>query len=154
MQVVNGPSRRLLSKWKLLCNLGRECQYLSTCKRAKVGCIIFPWDASAVLSFGYNGPASGLDNDSCIAEAGRCGCAHAEANAMIKALPHDGPIVVFSTMTPCASCAPLLVNWAARRVALFIYDEVYMGPGTESSHGLKIIRLAGIECVQARDVLC
>lgn len=114
---------------------------------------MFPYDASSVLAIGYNGPPRGSPNDCCTGEAGVCGCAHAEANAMVKCLPHPGPIIVFCTMTPCVSCAPLLVNWACGRVPLWIYDEVYTGPQA-SSLGMKILSRANIEVVQARDVGC
>ena len=57
---------------------------LSTCKRKKCACIICDRDFMRVYSIGYNGPPSGIDNDSCTDEPKQCGCVHAEANALIK----------------------------------------------------------------------
>ena len=82
----------------------------SLCKRNKVGAVIVSPDMRQVLSFGYNGPAKGLPNDVCSAEEGKCGCIHAEMNAIALV---DGTIkdkVLFTTVFPCRMCAQLIVQ--------------------------------------------
>lgn len=62
-----------------------------------------------MLSVGYNGPAAGLDNDSCTNEVGNCGCAHAEINALVK-LRSNTPAILYSTVQPCFNCANAIIN--------------------------------------------
>lgn len=82
----------------------------SPCNRAAVGCVLTTLDLQ-VISYGYNGPASGLANE-CMRpnEPGNCGCVHAEQNAIAKAGSPEVPKVAFITMPPCERCASLLVN--------------------------------------------
>lgn len=88
---------------------------LSCCKRAQVGAVVFPFDCSAVYALGYNGPARGRDNDSCTEEEGRCGCAHAEANAIATLDPSrvKRPTFMYCTHTPCVACANAILNCGA-----------------------------------------
>lgn len=81
----------------------------STCRRLQVGCVIVTPDFRQVLSVGYNGNAHGLPNDCDSPEPGRCGCLHAEENAIIKCEP-DRPKVVLCTHLPCVMCAKRLVQ--------------------------------------------
>lgn len=84
----------------------------SPCARAAVGCVLTTLDLQ-VLSYGYNGVAAGLPN-TCLRHGAdaqsRCGCVHAESNAIAKAGRPEVPKVAFITMPPCESCASLLVN--------------------------------------------
>lgn len=118
---------RYAKKVRAFCDFGyRLGQELSCCKRASCGAIIFPTDCSTVTSVGYNGPASGLLNDSCggLEAKGRCGCAHAEANAIAKASWRLGePCILYTTMSPCAYCAPLILN--VPNVVGVIFDKPY-----------------------------
>ena len=56
----------------------------STCKRLQVGCVIASEDYRKILAMGYNGNASGLPNECDSEEVGKCGCLHAEENAVIN----------------------------------------------------------------------
>lgn len=87
----------------------------STCSRLQVGCIITNLDTlnpgyshTRILAMGYNGMEAGGKNECDSSEPGKCGCIHAEQNALIKAEP--GPKAAFVTTSPCMMCARLLVN--------------------------------------------
>jgi len=88
----------------------------STCDRLRVGCIITSSDFQRIYSYGYNGNAKGFDNRCDSAEPGRCGCIHAEANALIKCSIMDQQKVIFLTQSPCKMCAKMIVNSGASRV--------------------------------------
>lgn len=85
---------------------------LSTCKAQSCATIVFTPSFSEVLAIGYNGPSRGKENDSCThptktQELARCGCVHAEANAVAK-LRSQG--IMFTTNMPCPHCAGLIAN--------------------------------------------
>lgn len=83
---------------------------LSTCTRpnSQFGCVIVSNDNRRILGFGYNGNYSGGPN-SCNGEQGRCGCVHAEMNALAKAQLEPNS-KIFCTASPCPMCAKLIVN--------------------------------------------
>lgn len=77
----------------------------STCRRLKVGAVITSPNWRSVYSVGYNGNASGLPNDCDSEEPGKCGCIHAESNAVINCdVPRGMTKVVFTTHLPCTNC--------------------------------------------------
>jgi len=83
----------------------------STCARLQVGCVITSDDFRKVLAVGYNGGASGLENECASREPGQCGHLHAEENAAIGCdAPRTAPKIVFVTNSPCAMCAKRLIN--------------------------------------------
>lgn len=83
----------------------------STCRRMQVGTVITSADFRKVISIGYNGNASGLPNTCDSDEPGKCGCLHAEENAIINCdTPRDAPKLVFVTLQPCPMCAKRLIN--------------------------------------------
>jgi dCMP deaminase len=90
----------------------------STCERANaegirfgVGCAIVSTDFRRVFSVGYNGNASGLPNGCDSNEPGKCGCIHAETNAIVScSADRDEPKVVFCTTLPCVACAKLIIQ--------------------------------------------
>lgn len=83
----------------------------STCSRLKVGCVIAANDYRKILSWGYNGNATGLPNKCDRDEPGNCGCLHAEDNAVINCdAPRDIKKIVFVTHLPCITCAKRLIN--------------------------------------------
>lgn len=67
---------------------------------------------------------------------GDCGCIHAEANALIKAPFHQGPLVMYTTLSPCRDCAKLIINSAVTRV---FYSELYRDPA-----GILLLEQGGI----------
>jgi dCMP deaminase len=88
----------------------------STCERLRVGCIITSEDFQRVYSYGYNGNAKGFANQCDSNEPGKCGCIHAEMNALIKCSFMDKQKVIFITQSPCKICAKMIVNSGASRV--------------------------------------
>lgn len=89
--------------------LAKNLAQRSTCRRLWVGAVIATPDARRILSVGYNGNAHGLKNDCDSDEPGKCGCLHAEENAIIKA-PPDEPKVVICTHLPCVMCAKRIIQ--------------------------------------------
>lgn len=138
---------RYVKKIRALCSVGERLAELSTCKRLRIGAIIFPVDCSAIYSIGYNGPSRGLPNDSCTGETGHCGCVHAEANAVVK-FNNDvaKPSILYSTRLPCERCAALVLN--CTNIVGVIWKELYRD---DSGHkllltgGLNVVKLDNIE---------
>lgn len=135
---------------------------LSACRRNQCSAIIFPPDFSAVHAIGYNGPPSGLMNSSCTEEEGRCGCVHAEANALLKlnARPHslmvdhvDDVYVddvyyegfwMMSSTAPCYHCAGLIIN--SQVITQVIWRQPY-----RNDRGRDLLHKANIGEVQFDD---
>ncbi len=86
----------------------------STCSRMQVGCVITSIDYRKVIALGFNANAAGLPNccdTTGIEAAGKCGCLHAEENAVINCdVPRNTEKVVFCTHLPCVMCAKRLIN--------------------------------------------
>lgn len=114
---------RVNQKLEIFHKFAIEIATLSTCKRAQVGCIIFPIDFTEILAIGYNGPPSGMDNNSCKESEGKCGCIHAEANALLKIPKNTKEAIMFSTVSPCPHCAGLIINSGS--ITAVTYAERY-----------------------------
>jgi deoxycytidylate deaminase len=119
---------------------------LSTCRRRRIGAIIFPKDFTEVLAIGYNGPASGLDNGSCKDISHRCGCIHAEANAIVKLHTHQTDLVIYSTVAPCEHCAGLIIN--TKRISHCIYSMSY-----SDTEGIDKLKLVGIDTENVNKII-
>jgi dCMP deaminase len=114
----------------------------STCSRLNVGCVITSVDYRYVYGVGYNGNATGLYNGCDSKEPGKCGCLHAEENAVINCTaPRDAPKVVFTTNLPCPMCSKRLINMGG--VQLVYYHRDY-----RIRDGLQHLRTAGIKYEQ------
>lgn len=80
-------------------------------ERMRVGCAIVSADFRRVFSVGYNGNASGLPNRCDSSEPGKCGCIHAETNAIVSCVaPRGEEKVVLCTHLPCEACAKLIIQ--------------------------------------------
>jgi len=108
----------------------------STCERLRVGCIITSNDFQRVYSYGYNGNARGFANKCDSNEPGKCGCIHAEVNALIKCSIMDSQKVIFLTKSPCKMCAKMIVNSGA--------SCVYYFSNYRSDEGLDVLSLGNI----------
>lgn len=113
---------------------------LSTCKRAAVGCVIVNVELTEVFSIGYNGQPSGMPNGGCREVQGRCGCVHAEANALVK-LSDRRPAILITTTSPCEACAGLIANRGG------IIEVRYMCEYRDTKP-MRILQSAGIHIVQ------
>lgn len=115
----------------------------STCRRMAVGTVITTTDYRQVLAVGYNGNATGFDNDCDRSEPGNCGCLHSEENACINAdSPRSIEKVVFVTHLPCPMCAKRLVNLGSVVKVTYLHEY-------RSSAGRQSLEAAGIEVVRA-----
>jgi dCMP deaminase len=120
-------------------NIAKEISTLSHCQRAKVGAVIVK-DGN-IVSFGYNGTPSSMDNccengDATISEV-----IHAEMNAILKAAKSgysvDGA-TLYLTLSPCKECSKLILQSGIERV---LYLEEYRDiSGIEFLHNFISIR--------------
>lgn len=114
----------------------------STCKRLQVGAVIITTDFRKVLAIGYNGNASGLPNTCDSDEPGKCGCLHAEENAVINCdSPRYVEKIFFSTHLPCVMCAKRIINLG--NVKRVIFKDYY-----RIVDSVKILRASNIEVMK------
>ena len=119
---------------------------LSYCEKKKVGAVIAK--EGRILSTGYNGTVSGFDNqcetydfleDKLVTSPY---VIHAEQNALMfcakNGIPTDGT-TMYITLSPCATCAKLLVQAGIKRVVFLEYWK--------DLDGLDFLRLAGVDLV-------
>lgn len=114
---------------------------LSKCTDKHVAAIIIDKEATQVFSIGVNGgPKGGLD---CLCTlGGKYTCAHAEANALAKCKQDCRGATMICTMSPCVTCATLIVNAG---ISCVYYINKY-----KDDMGLQILQQAGIrvECIK------
>lgn len=137
---------RYTKKIKTFMMMGKLLASLSTCKRLQVAAIIFPTDCSSVYAIGYNGPSRGLLNDSCRNIEGKCGCVHAEVNAIAK-FNNDiaKPSLLYTTHTPCLPCAGLILN--CTNIRGVIWSGKY-----RDTEGVDLIISTGMDVVAEHDL--
>jgi deoxycytidylate deaminase len=142
----SNSDQRYAAKLRIMMNFAKELASLSTCKRAKVGCVVVPASLTEVLAIGYNGPPSGTSNDSCTNEVGVCGCVHAEANALVKLKTEHTGLMLVTTCSPCRGCAGLIVNSGAIRWVVYgeQYRDTSAGLVLENS-GVRPVTISQIE---------
>lgn len=92
----------------------------------KVGAVIVK--NGQILSQGWNGMPNGMDNNTRMADGTtRPEVIHAEANALMKLARNGGSAedaTVYTTFSPCYSCAGLLIQAGVQRVCYKnAYDE-------------------------------
>ncbi len=111
-----------LTKPDMFMQMAYVVRQRATCKRLQVGCVITDDGGQSVVAMGYNGNAAGLPNTCDSDEPGKCGCIHAEVNALIKSPYHNGDLTLYTTCSPCVACAKLILN---SRVTAVYYAEEY-----------------------------
>ena len=110
----------------------------STCSRLQVGTVITSTDFRNVLAIGYNGNATGFTNGCDRSTPGKCGCLHAEDNAVINcASPSYVDKFVFITHVSCEMCAKRLVNLGGVK-------RVYCQQDYSTNSGLTVFEKADI----------
>ena len=100
---------RFMRKLGLFLGLADNLADLSTCKRGGNACVILRPDFSEA-TFGYTGPPAGLPNEACLNVSKRCGCPHAEINAIMKLPGECNNYRMIVTSTPCLYCAGTIIN--------------------------------------------
>jgi dCMP deaminase len=135
-------------------NIAEQVKTRATCMSAKKGSIIV--NDKMIISSGYNGSPKGITHctsggcERCTdRHLGRiksgvyskpCICCHSEENAIVQAA-YNGTstagTTLYTTFTPCTSCAKMIINAGVRRVvAKKIYpDDV----------GTTLLKKAGVE---------
>lgn len=111
---------RIDAKHLYLMEIAKITASLSHCTRRQVGCVLSDL-SNEVFVVGFNGGAKGGLNHCRRSKPKRCGCVHAEMNAVAKA--PRGAKIAFVTCFPCEMCATLLVNAGVRKV---YYHEEYI----------------------------
>lgn len=117
----------------------------STCRRARVGAVVTDSEHLQILGIGYNGSARGLRNGCESDTPGACGCVHAELNALLKAPGAQPDKWLFTTHSPCISCARAIANSGITHV-------IYLGAYRDAS-GIALLEQVGIAVAQHRDAL-
>lgn len=119
----------------------------STCIRRKVGCIISPSDFTNVSSIGYNGSLPGEENGCKSIIPSKCGCIHAEINALQKFTNYDPKksYTLISTLSPCLNCAKEILNYPINKV---VYLHSY-----RDTYGIKFLRENNIEVLKYDDIV-
>jgi dCMP deaminase len=108
----------------------------------QVGCVITSPDFRKVIAVGYNGGASGLENECASLTEGLCGHLHAECNAIINCdVPRETKKLIFTTHLPCMQCAKMLVNLGGVQV-------VYWANDYRIRDSLDLLRRASIHTTQ------
>lgn len=109
---------------------------LSKCTDKKQAAIIVDNDMLQVYSIGLNGgPSKGID---CLCSlGGKYTCIHAEAQAIAKASTNTTGMMMLCTMSPCITCAAMIINSGIKRV---IYNTEY-----KDMSGVKMLEAAGVK---------
>jgi dCMP deaminase len=111
----------------------------STCIRNKVGCVILDAHMWHTFAIGYNGQPPGEKNECKSLDPGKCGCTHAEMNALRKLdqLKLDTtPAIMISTVEPCLNCATNILTYPVRSI-------IYLRP-YRTHDGLNLLREQGV----------
>jgi dCMP deaminase len=134
-------SSRGNKKLEVFLRFAEEISTLSTCDRKHVGAVVTNKSLTRVYAIGYNGNAAGEPNHCDRDEPGRCGCLHAEVNALVKCQVSDKDKVMFLTLRPCITCSKLIVNSGFSSV---FYRENYR----LEDGAAELLTRRGIECLQ------
>ncbi len=112
---------------------------LSKCCERQTAAITTDQDFANILSIGINGGPKGLNDCMC---GGRYGCIHAEINALIKLTSAEPKKVMFTTLSPCITCAAAIINAPGG------FGRVYYIEEWKDTAGLELLRNAGIAVLQ------
>lgn len=138
--------------------IAEVASYRSTCESRKVGCVIVKDDNP--ISFGYNGPARGVEHCSDIGGCLRramsdyksgaylelCPASHAEQNAIAFASRHGistlGSTIYVNTF-PCKDCMNSLINAGVAKVIYNAEYDAKLSSHIASSAQIEIKRYEG-----------
>lgn len=124
----------------------------SVCSRKHVAAILVK--DHRPVSFGYNGPPSGIDH-CCSKDDSECkGAIHAEMNAIAFAAKHGLSLegtTLYVSMSPCLKCAQVILNSGISRV---VYRDSYRDPsGTLLlQQYLEVVKHGNKEITNLKDV--
>lgn len=98
-------------------NVAKEVSTLSHCTRFKVGAVLVK-DGN-IISFGYNGTPTGMDNCCERDNVTVPHVIHGEVNAILKAAKNGTSIdgaTMYLTLSPCLDCSKLILQSGIKRV--------------------------------------
>lgn len=131
-----------IDKLSVYANFAHELSTLSKCTKRKVAALLIDNNGQRILSMGINGgPAGGLDC-LCAVSNSKYSCVHAEANALAKCTLPLNDATLLCTLSPCITCAALIINSGIKRV---IYLEEW-----KNLDGVKLLREHDIDVVYFR----
>lgn len=108
----------------LFIDIAHRVSHMSHDVDTKVGAVIVK-DGN-ILSMGYNGMPSGMDNDCKTTNGGtKAEVIHAEANAICKLAKSTGcseGATLYCTLAPCVECAKLILQSGISRV---VFSDAY-----------------------------
>ena len=104
----------------------------------KVGCVIVDVE-NRIISAGYNNPPSGQSW-----KEDKSTTLHAEINAIVHAQRLLKNCTLYTTLSPCPNCAPVI---AAAKIAEVIYEDVY-----KDGAGLRLLEELGVVCHYVGDL--
>ena len=108
---------------KVFINIAKETSTLSHCVRSKVGAVLVK-DGN-IISFGYNGTPSGMDNSCEEDNITFPHVIHAEMNSILKAAKTGNSVdgsTLYLTLSPCLDCSKLILQSGIKKV---VYLNVY-----------------------------
>lgn len=115
---------------------------LSKCSDKHTATIITDRDGSQVYSIGINGGPKGGSDCLCNGDT-KYTCVHAEANALAKCMTHDPYKVAICLLSPCVTCASLMVNCGVK--------EVYYIQKYKDDTAIQILKNSGVRVVDISD---
>lgn len=138
------------SSEQVLMLVAQSMAFRSTCSRLHVGAVIAV--DRRILSTGYNGTPAGMPHcvhqvDGTAPDRFCLNAVHAEANAIAFAAKHGVPVAgatLFTTHSPCQSCALLIINSGIVEV---MYNEQY-----RDATPLDTLKRARLNVVHLRNV--
>jgi dCMP deaminase len=104
-------------------NIAKNISSLSHCNRSKVGAILVK--SGNLISFGYNGTPSGMNNSCEENDVTFPHVIHAECNAILKAAKTGNSVdgsTLYLTLSPCLDCSKLILQSGIKKV---VYLNVY-----------------------------
>jgi len=129
-----------ITKEHLFMEFAKQVSLRSTCERLKVGAVIVTSDFKYVVGYGYNGNYASGPNCCDSPEEGNCGCIHAEVNALIKCNEKKDDCYMFVTVSPCMTCAKLILN--AGNIKVIFFKEAY-----RDHEPLMLLQKEGVMCI-------
>lgn len=148
-----------LSFDEIYMNLASDLATRSHCIKAQVGAVITK--DTRIVSVGYNGPPAGTHNcdeewpgEGCPRDSkGSCSLAiHAEQNAILYAAKNSVTLeggTVYVTLSPCISCARIILTSGIKRV--YYKDSYAEYKGIPSDEGVDFLRKFGVEVIRYKN---
>lgn len=122
-------------------NIAYELSLNSKATKRKVGCIIVKRDN--IISYGFNGMPSGLNNTCEVGSVTNKEVLHAESNAISKCAKSTSSCnnaIMFCTLQPCLECSKLIIQSGIKEL---YYKESY---GNDS--GIELLSKCRIKVIK------